>query len=418
MPGRRDRSDNDLTMANHVVAPSLRSPQVNGDSTVTSAGHQLVTRARELAPLLRECAAETETGGDITASNVRALREAGMFSFFTPEAFTGREVDVHVAVQAFVELGRGCGASAWVAMILSGGSLMGTLLDDDVRNEIWAKDPAAAVGGVTATSGAGEGTPGGWVVSGQWQPASGIRHAQWAVLGVRLQREDGAAEAALALVPIDDVRIVPTWSVAGMQGTGSETVVAESIFVPDRRILSVPRLLAGDYAAEHPGEPVGGLPLGPLLAGLAIGPIIGMAEAAQELALEQIQKRGPTASSRHGSAVESPVVQLAMASAVSLVDTARLHGFRAVQDLDDAVRGHRRLDRSTSARVMMDAGVVSTTVRRAVGKFLDACGPRAFTSDNPLQRIWRDIEVACRHQLLSSGNIQESYGRAILGVEG
>lgn len=218
MRGRRDRSDNHVAMANHVIAAPLRSPQVNGSSTVVPVGHQLVTRARELAPLLRECAAETEMAGDITASNVSALREAGMFSFFTPEAFTGREVDVQVAVRAFVELGRGCGASAWVAMILSGGSLIGALLDDDVRNEVWAESPTAAIGGVTATSGTGDRAPGGWVVSGRWQPASGIRHAQWAVLGVLLQREDGEVETALALMPIDDVRIVPTWSVAGMRG--------------------------------------------------------------------------------------------------------------------------------------------------------------------------------------------------------
>jgi alkylation response protein AidB-like acyl-CoA dehydrogenase len=379
--------------------------------------HPLVLRARALAPMLRDRAADTELAGDIGVSSAAALREAGMFSLLTPERYTGHQIDLPAAVQAFVELGLGCGANSWVAMILSGGCAAVSLLDDEVRDEVWASDPMAAVGGVTALTGTGSRVPGGWVVSGRWQPASGIRHAQWAVLGVQLRQDDGQVEAAIALAPIEDVRIIDTWSVAGMQGTGSQTITAENLFVPDRRILSLPRLLAADYVGVHPDEGIGTLPAAPLLTGIVIGPVIGMVEAARELAFAKIRQRGQAAGSRHMSAVESPAVQLAMATAVSLVDTARLHGFRAVQDLDDAMHGRVRLDGQAAARILMDASVVSVSARRAVGMFLDVLGARSFAIDNPLQRIWRDIEVVCRHQLLSVDNIRETYGRAILGAD-
>jgi hypothetical protein len=65
----------------------------------------------------------------------------------------------------------------------------------------------------------------------------------------------------------------------------------------------------------------------------------------------------------------------------------------------------------------MDAGIVSANVRQAVGLLLDVSGARTFASSSPLQRIWRDVEVACRHQLLVPDVSREAYGRALLDVD-
>jgi 3-hydroxy-9,10-secoandrosta-1,3,5(10)-triene-9,17-dione monooxygenase len=351
--------------------------------TALSASHPLVSRARELVPVLRNHAADTELVGDIAPRSVAALRAAGMFSLFVPESFTHRKVGLADAVQAFVELGRGCGSSAWVAMILSAGCAMVSLLDDDVRAEVWSDDPSATVASVTSMTGTGDRIPGGWLVSGRWQPASGIRHAQWALLGT-LVRQDDDIDPVLVLVPVEELRIVPTWSVAGMQGTGSETVVAEEVFVPDGRTLSGSQAVSGGYSYRHLDEPFAAIPLGPLLAGMVVGPIIGMAEAAVDSAVEQLRASGRIAGSRQEHTIESPGAEMAVASAVSLVDSARLHGFRAVRDLEVAMRDRAQLDAHVSARIRMDAGVVSVTVRRAVGELLDVCGPRAFATGNSL----------------------------------
>jgi len=44
----------------------------------------------------------------------------------------------------FAALGRGCGASAWVSMILSAGGAIASLLGDEVQAQIWGSDPKAA----------------------------------------------------------------------------------------------------------------------------------------------------------------------------------------------------------------------------------------------------------------------------------
>lgn len=365
-----------------------------------------------MARLLAEDAAETERIGDLTPRNVAAMSESGMFSLFTPGVINGRDSGLRTAVEVLAVLGRGCGSSGWVAAILSAGCAMVSLLDQEVRAEVWGDDPHATVASVTSMGGTSERVPGGWRVSGRWQPASGIRHSQWVLVGVPV-----ADDQALALLPVDHTTTVPTWSMAGLQGTGSDTVVAQNLFVPERRILSLSRIMTAGYAQDRPDEPFATIPFGPLMATVLAAPLLGMAEAAVAHAVDAVRARGGIAGTDQPRAARSPTVQVNVATAVSLVDSARLHVERAVRDITAALRDGGGLNAVTAARIMADAGVVSVNARRAVGLFLDVTGVGVFATTNPLQRIWRDVEVACRHQLFTADNSRERYGRALLGIE-
>jgi alkylation response protein AidB-like acyl-CoA dehydrogenase len=60
----------------------------------------------------------------------------------------------------------------------------------------------------------------------------------------------------IAYAPISELEIEDTWFVAGMCGTGSNTLVANDVFVLDHRILSMTKILNGEHAARrHLGEP-------------------------------------------------------------------------------------------------------------------------------------------------------------------
>ena len=45
---------------------------------------------------------------------------------------------------------------------------------------------------------------------------------------------------AMALIPNSDVTIEDTWFTSGMRGTGSNTIHADEVFVPDHRLQWVP----------------------------------------------------------------------------------------------------------------------------------------------------------------------------------
>jgi alkylation response protein AidB-like acyl-CoA dehydrogenase len=63
----------------------------------------------------------------------------------------------------------------------------------------------------------------------------------------------------------------------------------------------------------------------------------------------------------------------------------------------------------------MDTVQAIVSAREAIRELISAHGASSFAETNPLQRIWRDSEVASRHAIANAGIGAEVYGRALLG---
>lgn len=73
---------------------------------------------------------------------------------------------------------------------------------------------------------------------------------------------------------------------AGMRGTGSNTLVAKDAFVPDHRIISVPSAVQGHYGTEHTDEALYRSAYIPVASLVLAGPQLGLALAALDFVLE------------------------------------------------------------------------------------------------------------------------------------
>jgi 3-hydroxy-9,10-secoandrosta-1,3,5(10)-triene-9,17-dione monooxygenase len=365
---------------------------------------ELIAAARELVPLLRSHAAETERRGKLTPEVDAALRAGGFYTLTAPRRFGGREAGVRTVVDVFAELARGCGSSSWVGNIYCGSAIIASLFDDQARGDIWGTDAHAAVSAAlkNATSNSVRSAPGGIRVSGEWRYASGIHQAQWVLLRVLVDAgSTREPDARLALVPACDIEVKDSWDVAGMEGTGSDSVVVRDVFVPEYRTVAARRLRGSRQRW--------------LRVSLA-GPITGMAQGALEHVLETLAGGKPITGSTYTDAVRSPSVQLGIAEAASLIDTARLHAYRAAADIEAASIEGRRLDDAARARIRMDNGVVTQRCREAMERLLDIGGASGFRRSNPLQRFWRDLATGSRHAGVSTSRGRETYGRALLGI--
>jgi alkylation response protein AidB-like acyl-CoA dehydrogenase len=108
-------------------------------------------------------------------------------------------------------------------------------------------------------------------------------------------------------------------------------------------------------------------------------------------------------------------MQLELAQAATLVETAVLVVRRWCDDIADTTRAGDDLPFVKRAQMRMDLGYAMRCCREAVALLLNVQGASAFAEANPIQRIWRDIEMASRHGLLSGEVPQEIYGRALVG---
>jgi alkylation response protein AidB-like acyl-CoA dehydrogenase len=286
---------------------------------------------------------------------------------------------------------------------------------DQVRDEIFGADPDVRVCGVLAPSGTAVPTGDGYTITGSWGFASGSLHATWAMVGVQVTDEGGqVVEFGNAMIPMDQITIKDTWHVAGMRGTGSNTLIVQDVFVPAHRYT--PLAFGADQPDNHPDEALYRSSLVPSLALILAGPQLGLARAALDHTLATIGKRG-ISYTFYDQAVRAPATQLQVAEAAELIDTAALHIFRSATHIDQAADQGRALDVTERLRVRMDTGYAITRCRQAIDLLLDVNGASSFAEANPLQRIWRDSATGARHAIASPSISAEAYGRALLGIQ-
>jgi hypothetical protein len=81
-----------------------------------------------------------------------------------------------------------------------------------------------------------------------------------------------------------------------------------------------------------------------------------------------------------------------------------------------AARDGRELDLLERSRFRAQFGFAMESCRDAMKPLLNVQGASAFADSNPIQRAWRDLELASRHGLASYEVGQELYARPLLGI--
>jgi alkylation response protein AidB-like acyl-CoA dehydrogenase len=379
---------------------------------------ELVERAAVLRPLLEANAEETERLRRVAEANIRAVREAGLGRILTPTRFGGLETDFRTMLAVMAELGKGCGSTAWAMSLINICAWLTGLYPERAQAEVFGADPDEGwAAGSLAPNGAARRADGGYVVSGSWPWASGCLHARWGTVGMLVSNETGEVEdLGLALIPMEELTIEDTWFVAGMRGTGSNTLVGEDVFVPEHRFLSYPRAFQGEIGSEHGDEALYRSAFVPVTILILVGPQLGLASAALELVTEKASARGITHTHFEQQA-QSTGFQMQLAEAAITIDSAYLHAFRAADDVDGAAAAGELLDLRARARVRMDSALAAQRCQDAVDLLVSAHGASSFADANRLQRIWRDVHVASRHAITGWAVNLEIYGKALLGVE-
>ena len=104
-------------------------------------------------------------------------------------------------------------------------------------------------------------------------------------------------------MPMSELTIEDTWFVAGMKGTGSNTIVAKGRVRARAPVSAVPAgVRQGSYRTEHTDEIVYRVALVPVTILILVGSQLGMAQAALDYVIAKARRRAasrtPTSASR------------------------------------------------------------------------------------------------------------------------
>jgi alkylation response protein AidB-like acyl-CoA dehydrogenase len=398
---------------------AVRRPSFDPFAGAPGPDLNIIGRATELIPLLREQSEPSEEARKLTDKVIRALDEVGLLNIMVPKRFGGPAANIRTLIEVIAETGRGDGSAGWVTGLVNVCEWFATLYSEKAQQEVFGANPKAkACGSIFAPKGGIEQVEGGLRVSGAWPYCSGSAWADWATLALWTgEHADGSPILKLALFPIKELTHRDTWHVTGMKATVSTTLVADKVFVPNHRIQALEDMGGEHYATEHTEEPNSRACFIPVAILILAAVQIGLARHAIEYTLLRRAGR-PVTYTMYQEGRAAPHMQVAVAEAQSMTDAAHLLAIRACADIDSAALRRAPLDVVTRARIRMDTGQIAELCRKAIGKLMTANGASAFaTPNNPLQRLWRDSEIAARHAQVEPEVAKLTYGQAMFGLE-
>lgn len=375
---------------------------------------KLVEQAWAIRPLLREYAEEAESTRTVAAPVIRALDEIGVWAMLVPQRWGGHGISSSGAIQVIKELAKGDPSVAWIVNVINDTTWTATLTPDSIQEILFAKGPPRICGSIFPPGGAKK-VDGGYIVNGAWGYTSGLRHAQWVQAGVMVDVER-QSKLHLVYIPRDRIELADSWFVAGLQGTGSDTSVAKDVFVPTEHVVSV-ETLAGvvEPDRKHWGAQSDFLPPSRVTRATFVAQITGAAEALAELVIEGARERG-IPQTNYAKQMNAPVAQHEIGEAMAKIQAAWLLVCETCKTLDQLTATRGVMSPPDAARSRAAMGLAVELVLQASDRLMTIAGSSAFMKASPIQRFWRDINIAARHAVLLSHVGFEVYGRELLGV--
>jgi alkylation response protein AidB-like acyl-CoA dehydrogenase len=372
----------------------------------------LVDRAAALVPLLRERAPAAEKARRVSDASFDALSEAGIFSMTAPKRYGGAEVDFQTQCDVLANLARGCPSTSWVATIYSAMSWLVGTFPDQAQDEIFAdRDPR--ISGVFSPTGTGVPRDGGLMVSGRWGFNTGCHGARWTVMNA-VVGTGAEAVPTCVIARSSELTILDDWYATGMSATGSNTIVADNVFVPAHRCLRLPDMLEARLPARHNADnPYFNYPLSPVLTVNAGGTPLGMAQGALEEFRARLPGRG-IAYTFYTNKAEAPVTHLQLADAALMLESADAHVRRAAALLDSHISGPMSLDARVKSRAHIAYAMGLT--RQSVDTLFYASGASSIQTHMPIQRFQRDVQALANHAIMHTQTALELYGRVLCGL--
>ncbi len=378
-------------------------------SSATPTRPELLKKASELVPVLKERAAMTEEMRRVPPESVRDIIDAGLHLVGVPCRFGGLDVDYGAGHEAGIELARGCASTSWCYSLWVAHSWLVGYWPLLAQEEVFGDGPDALC---SSSLSPGKSTctrvDGGYRLSGRWEFSSGCDSADWIMLGVQ-----GIGARNFVLVPRGDCQIVDTWFVSGLRGSGSKDIVVDDVFVPAHRMLEVSTAGDSDLNAwELHGQDRYRVPIPVLLGWDLVAPMIGIARGMIDEFVDRL-----TGTSGTGRTADSGAIHLRLSQASAEVDAAQV---LMEQDVAETLRKGREGERFSTlerARFRRDKAFCTQLGLQAVNRLFDLSGGHALFDSEPMQRFHRDAQAVAHRDGLIMDLGGQQFGRVLLGLE-
>src|SRR6202035_1071221 len=189
---------------------TMAEAQVDDSATATD----LPALAKGMIALEDEHAVAAEERGALAEEVVEALHETGIWAMWVPRSLGGGELEPVPSLEVIEHLSYGDASTGWVLM--AGALATGAdaaYLGDEAVAQLYGGERVLVHEGAGTQPGRAVPTEGGYLLSGEWRFASGVKHAQLIHTG-SLVTDTG--QPRICVFPVEQATLIDNWDVLGL----------------------------------------------------------------------------------------------------------------------------------------------------------------------------------------------------------
>lgn len=385
---------------------------MNDSSSIKTSNIQPAQAAQDIYELSISHREETESLRRLAPAVVEKIKHSGLFRMGLPKFLGGWEDHPVEVLKAYEILSSAEASAAWSVWNNHLACTFGRYLDEDSMKEIY-KNSTHVYANSARPEGIAEIVPGGYKVSGRWTLVSGCEISDWFALRCLVTSDDlpktlgPGANLKLFFIPKEAIKVVDTWSVGGLKGTGSHDIVVEDTFVTEEYAVGFDSPVYIDNAYSR-------LPIGCInaagCAAIALGLLKAATDQLVEICLERVTPgKSPDLRDRLS-------VQTAVAKSKTTLDSKRTQLHNSVDVLwKESLEGNTFTDIQL-ADVWAASVEAASAARAMVSEIYAVTGTAALYTKYKIERAHRDIHAVLQHGIVQPHWLDQA-GMAYVGLK-
>jgi hypothetical protein len=369
---------------------------------------------------LRAEAVPSDELGRITDRTAEILRASGGIRLLQAKDLGGFEAHPNDFLDWVLAVGERHPSAGWVAGVVGIHPWEVSIADPRLQKEVYGRDPDTWVASPYAPFGRAVPVEGGYRFTGTWPFSTGTDHCEWVILGGMLADASGRTTTPPTVrhfvLPRADYEIVPdSWNVMGLSGTGSKDVRMTDVFVPDHRVLDGTEVRDNTYSDRwRPESALYAMRFGVMFPFAISAGTFSIARGAIAVAEQHIEGR---VSSQGSASKTDPFVLAALASAHADVEAGIAHIRTVIAGFHDTVASGGDITVKDRLRFRSDQVRATDRAVTAVNELYRLMGSSSIQKSSPLERHWRDLQVAATHVCNSREPCYLAWGLDRFGAE-
>jgi indole-3-acetate monooxygenase len=322
---------------------------------------------------------------------VERFKQIGVYRAMLPEALGGDERSPAEFLQMVEALAAADGSAGWVASFGMNPAYLAALPPATI-DKVWSEGPDVVFGAGIFPIQPAKKVDGGFIVNGRWQFCSGCMGTSLLAVGIKPDSGDNPLPL-LAVMPSEQVKIVPNWDVIGMVGTGSHDLVVEDLFVPDEWTFvrgGKPNIDANFF--RYPSLAFAAQVLAITTAGLA-------REALDVIQAMAAGRKSVTGAPNLG---DREYVQIEVAKAEARLRSCRAFFYESTEEAWNAVLDGGEPSPAQTSLVRLATSHLTHECAAVIRSLYELAGMTSAYNSHPLSRIVRDSMMCTQHAFMGA----------------